>query len=876
MKNSSKLKAPDRQQKERYLLLFFVSFVGMLMCFLPSIIKNHGIFMYYGDFNSQQLMFYKHAQQMVKEGNMAWDWGTDLGSGFVSTYSFYLLGSPFFWLTTLFPVGSTVYLMPWLLSLKAGVASVCAYAYIRCFIENKDAAAVGAMLYAFSGFQTYNVFFNHFHDATAVFPLVLLGFEVLVKEKKRGLFALAVACTALINYYFFVGTAVFVVIYFFLRCSDKNFEMDMKIFFSLVFEAVAGALIAGVILLPSVLQVMLNSRVDSRFIGLDYILYNDKARIPRIVQAFFTLSDMPARVNLFDVDSARWASIAGYLPLFSMCGVLAYYRTREKKDWLCYSLIVFTIMAFVPFLNSSFQLFNSSYYARWFYMPILLFALMTSKILEEDRELLRRGYVPTSLLGIGFLLVGSLPKYNDKKEIVYGQLAQYKELYQIQIWVTLSMIVALGVLIYYVAKYKKKEFGKIALWMTIIACVICNTSEVWYGVSQGGENKEYAERAIFGGEKIDMARLDAKSSYQNPDSTFYRIDTSENVDNWCMFWNLSSMRCFHSTITPSIMDFYTELGQTRDVASRMEPDLYPLRALLSVKYYFKEQPEKQRNGEEEAEHPETIGNLVDFYYTDEMNGFNVYENDSFLPMGFGFDEYFTDEDIKNCKDKPGRTHMLLKGLVLTPEQAEKYSDVITHGEFDEDWDIDPEVYEENVEARKSMCCYSFDKDTHGFTAKINMDRPRLVFFSVPWEKGWSAEVNGVATDIEKVDYGLMAVLVPAGDSTIHFSYHTYGLDKGLMMTIAGAVMLIAYLLYMKKTEGDKQEKTPKPAPKKKEEKKEEEPEDTSEDDDDDEEEEEEDDEDEEESFVPEKKDTDDDDDDDDDDTSFEELVIEID
>lgn len=823
----------------------------MLICFLPSMIKNGGIFMYYGDFNSQQLMFYKHAQQMVKEGNFGWDWGTDLGSGFVSTYSFYLLGSPFFWLTTLFPVGSTVYLMPWLLSLKAAVAAVCAYAYLRRFVENKDAAAIGAMLYAFSGFQTYNVFFNHFHDATAVFPLVLLGFEVLSQEKKRGLFALAVACTAIINYYFFVGTAVFVVIYFFIRCTDKNFDIDAKIFGSLVFEAVAGALISGIILLPSVLQVMLNSRVDSRFIGLDYILYNDKARIPRIVQAFFTLSDMPARVNLFDVDSGRWASIAGYLPLFSMCGVLAYYRTREKKDWLCYSLIVFTIMAFVPFFNASFQLFNSSYYARWFYMPILLFTLMTAKILEEDANLLRRGFAPTALLGIGFLLVGSLPKYNDKKEIVYGQLAQYKELYEIQIGVTLTMIVALGVLIYYVAKYKKKkEFGKIALWMTIFACVICNTSEVWYGVAQGGENKEYAQRAIFGGEKIDMARLDAKSAYQNPESTFYRIDTSENVDNWCMFWDLSSMRCFHSTITPSIMDFYTELGQTRDVASRMDTDLYPLRALLSVKYYFKEQPEKQRNGEEEVEHPETNGNLVDFYYTDEMDGFNIYENDSFIPMGFAFDNYVLDDDIKNCKDKPGRTHILIKALVLTPEQVQKYSDIVDYYEFDEDWDIDPEVYEENVKERKSMACYSFEYDTHGFTGKINMDRDRLVFFSVPWEAGWSATVNGVDTDVEKVDYGLMAVRVPAGDSVIKFTYHAYGQDKGIMMTVAGVVLLVGYLLYMKFNESKEEtgvKKKPDP--------------DDDDDDTDNDEEEDEDDSDEDDS----DKDDDDDDDDDRDD-----------
>ena len=125
-KKSPFLKGENGKQKELYKVLFVTAFFGMLVCFIPSMIANKGIFLYYGDFNSQQMMFYKHAQQLVKEGNMNWDWGTDLGTPFVSSYSFYLLGSPFFWLTTLFPVGSTVYLMPWLLSLKTAVAAVCA------------------------------------------------------------------------------------------------------------------------------------------------------------------------------------------------------------------------------------------------------------------------------------------------------------------------------------------------------------------------------------------------------------------------------------------------------------------------------------------------------------------------------------------------------------------------------------------------------------------------------------------------------------------------------------------------------------------------------------------------------------------------------
>lgn len=786
----SKLKPPEGREKEKYLLLFILAFVGMMIGFLPAMIRNHGIFMYYGDFNSQQLMFYKHAQQMVKEGNLGWDWGTDLGSGFVSTYSFYLLGSPFFWLTTLFPVGSTVYLMPWLLAIKTSVAGMCAYAYLRRFINNKDCAVIGGLLYAFSGFQTYNIFFNHFHDATAFFPLLLLAFELLVQENKKGAFAIAVAITATISYFFFVSAVVFTVIYFFLRCIEKDFDITLKKFIYLGVEAVIGLAMSCIILLPSVLMVMNNYRVNERMVGLDYILYNDKARIARIFQAFFTLSDMPARVNIFDVDSARWASLAGYLPLFSMCGVIAYMRTRKKRDWLGWSVIVFVIMACVPILNSAFMLFNSSYYARWYYHPILIFALMTAKVLEEDPDQLKKGFLPTAIAGIGFLAVGLLPKY-EGKEIVYGKLAQYPELYYIQVGVTVGMIVALCALIYFIPRGKR--FTTVAVGMTAVACVVCNSSEVWYGVKQGNDNADYIERAINGGKNIDTAKLDAEFAYGGEDSDFYRIDTSDSVDNWCMFWDLSSMRCFHSCVDPAIMDFYAEIDQQRDVATRMEPEYYPLRSLNSVRYYFDELTDKQRSGETENPKSETVPKLLGFTYIDTMNGFNIYENENYIPMGFAFDYYTDDEAIKD-HEKLEKTIMLTKALVLDGNQAAVYSDYIKPYEFSDD-ELNYHNYINNCSERKAESCYYFRHDTNGFTGKIKLEEPKLVYFSIPYEKGWSAKVNGEDVKVEKVNYGMMAVLVPAGDSEIVFSYSADGQTKGIALTIFGFVALAGYLVY---------------------------------------------------------------------------------
>ena len=85
-------------------------------------------------------------------------------------------------------------------------------------------------------------------------------------------------------------------------------------------------------LIPSALAILENYRINERLYGLDLIAYNDKTRLLRIIQSFFMIPDVPARPNLFSSDSAKWASIGGYLPMFSMAGVIAFTKSR-KKHW---------------------------------------------------------------------------------------------------------------------------------------------------------------------------------------------------------------------------------------------------------------------------------------------------------------------------------------------------------------------------------------------------------------------------------------------------------------------------------------------------------------------------------------------------------------
>ena len=149
-------------QKEKRLSTFLIALFTAACLFVPYIIMSEGYFTFYGDFNAQQIPFYIHCHEMIKSGKFFWDFGTDLGSNFIGSYSFYLLGSPFFWLTIPFPSAFVPYLIAPLLILKFALCALTAYLYIRRFTRTPAAAQIGALLYAFSGFSIYNIFLSRY------------------------------------------------------------------------------------------------------------------------------------------------------------------------------------------------------------------------------------------------------------------------------------------------------------------------------------------------------------------------------------------------------------------------------------------------------------------------------------------------------------------------------------------------------------------------------------------------------------------------------------------------------------------------------------------------------------------------------------------
>ena len=678
--------------------------------FLPFYILDGGFFHYAGDFNSQQITFYRYMNGFVKGAGYpdsafagaprnTFSWATDLGSGVMNAYSFYLYGSPFFWLSVLLPQSWLPYMMVPLLVLKFGVAGGGAFLYLRRYVKNENYAVLGACLYALSGFAVYNVFFNHFVDVVALFPYLLWALDEAIYENRHGLFAFWVAVNLLNNYFFFVGQVIFLCIYFVCKLTAKDFRLTGRKFGHLLWESVLGVAMGCLLLFPAVLSLLQNPRTIDLSSGWGFLTYAKVQQYLAILLSWILPPDSPYLTSVWSEGVIKWTSMTAYLPLCSLAGAMAYWRSR-KADSKKRIVAVCAVCALVPVLNSAFYALNSSYYARWYYMPTLILAAMTVNALEDpDVDL------DAPARGIGWIMLATLvfavvPVRDDTTGTWSFGVLKNPE----QFFVVLGFGL-LGLMLYRYLCGIWRQNSRFAQRMTAAVLVFaCVFSMVHIGIGKFGQwhtDSDLVEQ--------DNNALLLKNDLPEGD---YRIDTYKIHDNIGMWLDKSCLQYFGSTAAPSILSFYPGLGVKRDVRSEPEITNYALRGLLSVEYLITT-PEKRESFEDEAD--------AGWTYLADVDGYTLYHNDNYVPMGFTYDYYITEESYETTV-KNTRANLLMRALVLSEEDAEtygKYLEKLPEAKLDDLW---YDTYVSDCTDRRASACSSFQMTNSGFHAEITLEK----------------------------------------------------------------------------------------------------------------------------------------------------------
>lgn len=841
-----KILKPHNGKKQNYALKAFLWGAAVIALFIvPSMIMDKGIYMYFGDYNQEVIPFYQLMSESIRTGDTGWSWYTDLGSNFVGAYSVVNLGSPFFLFMVLFPSSWIPYLLGPLTILEFGISSLGAYIYLKRYVKDKNNAVTGAVLYAFSGFAIYNMVFQ-FGDSIALFPFLIAALDAFIYDKKRGYFAFMVALSSLVNYYIFIAEAIFLVLYWAVRLASKSFKYEsFKETAFLVFEAVLGVGMSLFLFLPSIYHIVGNARVNSsNWVGWNFWVYSDVLTYVQFIASMFAPPEI-ANANVYTSSfNTTWCSITAFLPLFSMAGVFAVTLNKRRNKWFRVFYTVCLIIMFIPILNSAFQMFTEAKYIRWVFMAQLIMSLGSVMALEDNATKWKKSVI-LNFIGVIIiaLVLGVTPTItvSDENLVKVIGISGASDMF----WVAMSVAffnVALLVLFISIYKNNKNSYRRACSVIAALAVVVTVASTFVPSKASGERDVNIVEHGMLNaGDKIEIDDIqqwrsdvlsyynygeykyddDQIESYDLPDistaisSRLEELYSEEDanvymdLDNLTIFWHIPGIECFHSAVNGSIMTLFNGFDFNRTTLSSWPFGMYAIRSFLSTKYMFNHDDSTLKF---EDENGDTL--MPGWKYYGNMNGFDVYENEYCIPMGQTYDKFIYAEEFEKIPAQ--YRHLVLIDALVVHEIDDMFECAsMGMGQLTAaDCDFSREGYFEHCEERIASACYEFSRDNKGFDARVKTGEfDEYVLFTVPYDNGWSAQVNGEKTEIKITDYGFMSVKVPANtDSTIRFNYHTPGLVYGSFVSILCLVMLLIYLAAMKiqsspsdaKTDGGKE------------------------------------------------------------------------
>ena len=779
-KTGDSLSSPARVRAYHAFLL------GALMALIalsPAVLPYSGRFVTRGDLIEQQLPFLAETRRLLRDGLGGYSFATFLGAPAAGSYAFYTLGSPFVWPLALLPQGLLAYGVSVMAVLKHAVCALTAFCYLRRMVSDRRLALLGSALYAFSSFTVVNTQFYHFTEVIAFFPLILLGLEDAMSSAPRpGLLALACGLNTLTNYYFMLSSALLAALYFLARLFSADWRQartPRRVFFA-VFECAVGCALAGVLLLPAMHAMLSITRTGAS----DTPLLSQRYAISTLLERLRALL-MPIEsgvVHAYYGDAPSWSSTAAHLPVFGLTGVFVFLFAQRGRRWLKALLAVLAVFCVIPALCGLFVLETNTDYTRWWYGLALLLTLATLYALDGAPLRARAWRVSfalcallCALLTAPFLLpqelLGALSAWGG----VFARLSSFLQnrrtgAYAADVFRALSLGLSLlggGAMLLLLLRRLRPR-----VLLAVVCAVACAQYAAYIAVGDA--------RILSGGETAgsgtytlaDIARPTLSALALPEPDAYTRIDHGAMIRNYGLLRGQSSLVCFSSLRTSTVGRFVSMAGFGYDESTTvMPPDSSaPLRAFLSVMEYH------QLNGERVPD---------GFVYDRKENGFSVYANENAVPMGFLQTTVTGTHDQRMDEQTLGT--VLLAAAALDGAQLEALGDRFPRLDVSAipDW-------RESAARLRENACDRFETSHDGFTAHIDAAEAGLLVFTIPYDKGFSATVDGRAAEIIPCDVAFMAVAVEPGEHEIAFTYRTRSLTLGIAMSTLAAAALSTY------------------------------------------------------------------------------------
>jgi len=113
------------------------------------------------------------------------------------------------------------------------------------------------------------------------------------------------------------------------------------------------------------------------------------------------------------------------------------------------------------------------------------------------------------------------------------------------------------------------------------------------------------------------------------------------------------------------------------------------------------------------------------------------------------------------------------------------------------WSLDTQAYQEAMSQLKSNPVQT-QTIKNGAKMTYQAKETGQMFLTIPYDKGWTAQIDGKPVNIQPAQNGFMKVDAPAGNHTLTLNFFPQGLKIGIVAFISGILLFIFYDLLTRK------------------------------------------------------------------------------
>lgn len=842
-----------------YLTAFFLPFVILFLALLAENISFNGETTILASDGFHQYVIFAENLRNILHGSdsLFYTFTSGLGLNFYALISYYLgsFFSPFVYFFSLKSMPDAIYLFT---LLKVACMGLTSFYSLRQLYSKvlKPFTVILSSSYALMSFAISQIEINMWLDVFILLPLIILGLNRLLNQKKFILYYLTLTILFIQNYYFGYMVAIFLVLYFLVQISKENhWKIRGRQFVDFTVVSILAGLSSCVMLLPTYLDLSTHGEKFSTF--TEWFTEN----------SWFL--DLFAKNFVGAYDTTKFGSIPMiYVGIFPLILAIIFFTIKSIK-WqtrLAYGIVLLLIIAsfYLEPLDLMWQgmhspnMFLHRYSWAFSLMVILLAAETLSRLKELTVKHYLIGIVP---LGLGFLTTVLLKNH-------------YQFLEAPQIIITFSFLAAYTIIL--ISYAKQYLTFNLFISFTLLFTVFETSLNTYYQITALNSEWVFPSRQSYELNLTDTEKLIQKSQKLN--TTFYRTEELlPQTGNDSMKYNyhgISQFSSIRNTTSSSTLDRLGFKSTGTNLNLRYQNNTLLMDSLFAVKYNLSE----------------TDVNKFGFRYLDNSGNTSLYENQYASQLAILTNGLYKDIDFSvNTLDNQTNWMNNLTGL------SEKYFTRVTSqlsgganllngrvttsndGQLNSHADYNltvapntqlyisvPNITFSNENSQKvqitvngKMAEYTTDNaytffdlgyfedsqtlhvtlsfpennqvsfnqpnfyalDTTSYqkameiinrqkvkvttnkntvTATYKADKASSLLFTIPYDKGWTATQNGQKITLSKAQDGFMKVDVKSGKGKVVLTYLPTGFKEGTMLSSVGLLLFICYNIARKR------------------------------------------------------------------------------